>query len=454
MHAYWSEEKDLGDDEVLLDLAAEAGLDRDDAAETIAEGRYADRIVASTQDANRLGISAIPAFVLDRRLLVLGAQPEEAFEQAVAQLHDAPPPSRLTPVPTRGILGLEAGSTGREGPWNTTARRATTSSVRGCSRESRGGRERTLAASVEAATPPFRFTRLGSKGARLSDAALERGRRCDDERRAPARVADPGRLHLPRPVRRPRLDVRQDDGRASASRITPAQLVQARSPSLDLDSLYGAGPRGSGSPSSTRTTPISRWGKTVAIGPDEARQGFDLPQAHGDCCEKRRAVIPDPRNDENLAVAQTHLAPHPLPQPCRRQGAVVGAPGPAVRQGQGTRRQALPVDSATTTCPGSATAASCATCSRTGARCSRWCGADRRPDDADRVLGRRVPARAQHGAGRVQLEQAFYFGTGFLDFLFDFSGLSGNLGAIRGCRATGSPTFAASTTSPRPIAMI
>jgi predicted DsbA family dithiol-disulfide isomerase len=42
--------------------------------------------VASTQDANRLGINAIPAFVLDRRLLVLGAQPEEAFEQAVAQV--------------------------------------------------------------------------------------------------------------------------------------------------------------------------------------------------------------------------------------------------------------------------------------------------------------------------------------------------------------------------------
>ena len=43
-------------------------------------------MIASTQEANRLGINAIPAFVLDNRLLVLGAQPEEAFEQAVAQL--------------------------------------------------------------------------------------------------------------------------------------------------------------------------------------------------------------------------------------------------------------------------------------------------------------------------------------------------------------------------------
>ena len=31
MHAYWSEGKDLGDDEVLLELVAEAGVDRDEA---------------------------------------------------------------------------------------------------------------------------------------------------------------------------------------------------------------------------------------------------------------------------------------------------------------------------------------------------------------------------------------------------------------------------------------
>jgi predicted DsbA family dithiol-disulfide isomerase len=86
MHAYWSEAKDLGDDDVLLDLVAESGLDRDEAAEVIAGGSYADRVAASTQEANSVGINAIPAFVLGRRLLVLGAQPEEVFEQAVAQL--------------------------------------------------------------------------------------------------------------------------------------------------------------------------------------------------------------------------------------------------------------------------------------------------------------------------------------------------------------------------------
>ncbi len=89
MHAYWSEGKELGDDETLLALVAEAGLDREEAAAVIADSRYADRIAASTQEANRLGIYAIPAFILARKLVVMGAQPEELFEQAVEQLNGA-----------------------------------------------------------------------------------------------------------------------------------------------------------------------------------------------------------------------------------------------------------------------------------------------------------------------------------------------------------------------------
>jgi predicted DsbA family dithiol-disulfide isomerase len=93
MHAYWSEGRDLGDDDVLLELVTEAGLDRDEAAETLADGSYVDRVTASTQEANRIGINAIPAFVLGRRLLVLGAQPEAVFEQAVEQLRGEDSPS-------------------------------------------------------------------------------------------------------------------------------------------------------------------------------------------------------------------------------------------------------------------------------------------------------------------------------------------------------------------------
>ena len=49
-------------------------------------------------------------------------------------------------------------------------------------------------------------------------------------------------------------------------------------------------------------------GTTIASG-DPAIPDFDLPRAgKGNAAARRKALIPEPRNDENLAVAQTHLA--------------------------------------------------------------------------------------------------------------------------------------------------
>jgi hypothetical protein len=91
--------------------------------------------------------------------------------------------------------------------------------------------------------------------------------------------------------------------------ISPAMLLQGRSPSLDLDSLYGAGPTDPGSAKFYKPDGVHlKVGKTVAAG-DPAMNGFDLPRGEGTTtAQKRKAVIPDFRNDENLAVAQTHLA--------------------------------------------------------------------------------------------------------------------------------------------------
>src|SRR5215213_2905265 len=92
--------------------------------------------------------------------------------------------------------------------------------------------------------------------------------------------------------------------------VSPAQLLQARSPSLDLDSLYGAGPQAPGSAKFYEADGMHlKVGKTVAADGIPAKTGFDLPRGAGSSAKaKRRAIIPDPRNDENLAVAQTHLA--------------------------------------------------------------------------------------------------------------------------------------------------
>jgi predicted DsbA family dithiol-disulfide isomerase len=89
MEAYWSEAEDIGDLDVLRRLAGKLELPAGDIEEVLTGDRYRNRITESTREAISVGANAVPAFVLDRRLLVLGAQPNEVFEQAFARLEAA-----------------------------------------------------------------------------------------------------------------------------------------------------------------------------------------------------------------------------------------------------------------------------------------------------------------------------------------------------------------------------
>lgn len=89
MDAYWSESQDIGDHGVLRRLAREVGLPADGVEEVLATDLHLDRVTGLTQQAVSIGANAVPAFVVDRRLLVLGAQPQAVFEQAFAQLAEA-----------------------------------------------------------------------------------------------------------------------------------------------------------------------------------------------------------------------------------------------------------------------------------------------------------------------------------------------------------------------------
>lgn len=87
MQAYWEEALDIGDPDVLRTLAAELGLEEADAS--INGDLHSEQIQRWTAEAHSIGINAIPAFLLDRRLIVLGAQPDEVFERAFEQLTPA-----------------------------------------------------------------------------------------------------------------------------------------------------------------------------------------------------------------------------------------------------------------------------------------------------------------------------------------------------------------------------
>lgn len=86
MDAYWAEGRNIGDHDVLRELAEEVGLAADEVGRVLERDEYLGRVAASTQQAAAIGITGIPAFLIDERLLVLGAQPREVFERALASL--------------------------------------------------------------------------------------------------------------------------------------------------------------------------------------------------------------------------------------------------------------------------------------------------------------------------------------------------------------------------------
>jgi hypothetical protein len=97
--------------------------------------------------------------------------------------------------------------------------------------------------------------------------------------------------------------------------VTVAELLQGRSPALDLDSLYGRGPQLE--PQFYAADGVRlKTGTAKGVGfpannpfANNDQDGFDLPRVgQGSSKAARRApLIPDRRNDENLAVGQTHL---------------------------------------------------------------------------------------------------------------------------------------------------
>jgi len=168
--------------------------------------------------------------------------------------------------------------------------------------ETLGGRPRVLEAAAEAQIAPFRFSRMGPNG---------QGKQLGTPNRKKIALAmtvgelgegqiPAGFTYLGQFIDH---DLTFDKTTVTfGANISPADLIQGRSPTLDLDSLYGAGPSDPVSAKFYEADGLHlKMGKADGGPPDV---GFDLHRK----TNAKQAIIPDKRNDENLAVAQTHLA--------------------------------------------------------------------------------------------------------------------------------------------------
>ena len=84
LRAYFVEGQHVGHSEDLADLAAEIGLDRNDVLRSLNDDEYLPAVRDDERTAAGYGIQAVPFFVIDGRYGLSGAQPAEAFAQALA----------------------------------------------------------------------------------------------------------------------------------------------------------------------------------------------------------------------------------------------------------------------------------------------------------------------------------------------------------------------------------
>jgi predicted DsbA family dithiol-disulfide isomerase len=88
--AYWARARDIGDERVLVQEGAAVGLEEGEVVDAIRDGRHAELVAAQTQAAIELGAGGVPAWVIDERLLVPGAQPRELFARVLERLGHEP----------------------------------------------------------------------------------------------------------------------------------------------------------------------------------------------------------------------------------------------------------------------------------------------------------------------------------------------------------------------------
>lgn len=84
--AFFTDCKDIGNREVILDLARSVGLDAEELNAALEAKIYLPRLKETTRMARNSSISAAPTFLIEGYGSIVGAQPIETFRAALRQV--------------------------------------------------------------------------------------------------------------------------------------------------------------------------------------------------------------------------------------------------------------------------------------------------------------------------------------------------------------------------------
>lgn len=87
--ANFTDALDIGDRETLARLAGELGMDADMVAARLATDEDRETVLAEIEQAQRIGVTGVPTFIVNGRYAVVGAHPAESIAGAIREAAEA-----------------------------------------------------------------------------------------------------------------------------------------------------------------------------------------------------------------------------------------------------------------------------------------------------------------------------------------------------------------------------
>ncbi|WP_218352846.1 DsbA family oxidoreductase [Alteromonas lipotrueiana] len=86
--AYFGEAESVQDPQVLLKCVEQAGLDQSKAQQVLQSDEYANEVRQEEQQYQQAGVSSVPAFIINQKYLISGAQEPDQLALALKQIVD------------------------------------------------------------------------------------------------------------------------------------------------------------------------------------------------------------------------------------------------------------------------------------------------------------------------------------------------------------------------------
>lgn len=86
--AYFKEGLDIGDSEILADIAKSTGMDRDVTLRLLLGNGDADDIRGRDAHSRKMGVTGVPTFIVANQHVLTGAQPADVWSKVISEIND------------------------------------------------------------------------------------------------------------------------------------------------------------------------------------------------------------------------------------------------------------------------------------------------------------------------------------------------------------------------------